>query len=87
MTKSFSNELNYLATEVWSSMANTFLQTAVEVVNGNELNERVVSSVRVDGAWEGAVRLDMDIELARATTARLLGLKRMMCRLKIFTTQ
>jgi chemotaxis protein CheX len=73
MTKSFSNELNYLASEVWSSMANTFLKNTAEAVNRDELNGHVVSSVQVGGAWEGAVRLDMDIAMARATTARLLG--------------
>jgi chemotaxis protein CheX len=73
MIKSLTDELNSLASEVFSSMANTYLELSGDAVSPEELNGYIVSSVRVEGAWEGVVRLDMDIEMARATTARLLG--------------
>ncbi len=73
MTKSFTNELNNLASEVWSSMASTSLEASEKIVTPEELNGYVVSSVEVDGAWAGSVRLDMNMDMARATTAKLLG--------------
>lgn len=73
MAKSITNDINTVTSEVWSSMANTFLELSDQVVSPAELNGYVVSSVQVAGAWEGTVRLDMNLEMARATTARLLG--------------
>ena len=73
MAKSITNDLNTVTSEVWSSMANTSLELSGQIVSPAELNGYVVSSVQVAGAWEGTVRLDMNLEMARATTARLLG--------------
>jgi chemotaxis protein CheX len=54
-------------------MANTCLEVLDKIATSAELNGYVVSSVQVAGAWEGTVRLDMNLDMARATTARLLG--------------
>jgi chemotaxis protein CheX len=72
MSKSLTNDLNALASEVFSSMANMCLEPS-ENADAPELTEYIVSSVHLAGAWEGSVHLDMNIDLARATTARLLG--------------
>jgi chemotaxis protein CheX len=73
MAKSITDDLNNVTSEVWSSMANTSLEPSEQIVTPAELNGYVVSSVQVAGAWEGSVRLDMNLDMARTTTARLLG--------------
>jgi chemotaxis protein CheX len=77
MIKSLANELNSLTSKVWSSMANTCLELSKEKVSSEELMAHVVSSVQVVGVWTGAVSLDMDMKMARITTARLLGANEM----------
>lgn len=67
------NELKDIASEVWASMANTYLEPAGVIAGPESSTGSVTSSVRVEGAWEGAVRLDMNMDMARTTTARLLG--------------
>jgi chemotaxis protein CheX len=75
MIESLRNELYNLTSEVWSSMANTSLQPMGEDALPGAGNAHVVSSVQVVGSWTGAVNLDMDMGLARLTTARLLGIE------------
>lgn len=70
-----TDELNEIAIEVWSSMADIWLIPSPEIVRPNKTAGYVVSSVQVQGAWEGAVRLDMDMRLAMGTTAQLLGVQ------------
>jgi chemotaxis protein CheX len=69
------NELNELAIEVWSSMANISLTPSVDVVKTDRSGGYVVSSVQILGSWEGAVRLDMDMRFALRTTAQMLGVE------------
>jgi chemotaxis protein CheX len=69
------NELNELAIEVWSTMANITLTPSEELVKPNKAGGCVVASVQILGSWEGAVRLDMDMRLAIGTTSQLLGLE------------
>ena len=64
-------DLVQLAVEVWSSMANIALSPSEEPYSPSKLGY-AVSSVQILGAWEGAVRLDMDMALARNTTAQML---------------
>jgi chemotaxis protein CheX len=68
-------ELNSLTKEIWSSMANMNLEPSLEVVRPDKENGYVVASVQIVGAWKGAVRLDMDMKLARLTTANLLAVE------------
>lgn len=68
MTK---EDLIKLAVEVWSSMANIAL-TPSEIPYSPSKQGYAVSSVQILGAWEGAVRLDIDMALARNTTALML---------------
>lgn len=76
MTTSLSkNELNELAIEVWSSMANMDLDPCAEAVSPDKAGGYVVSSVQILGAWQGAIRLDMDMRLAFGTTAQMLGVE------------
>ena len=77
------NDLNSVTSEVWSSMANTSLEPSGERVSTAELNGYVVSSVQVAGAWEGSVRLDMNLDMARTTTASCWELKKLMSPLRI----
>lgn len=56
-------------------MANTSLQLMGEDALSGAGDAHVVSSVQVVGSWTGAVNLDMDMSLARLTTARLLGIE------------
>jgi chemotaxis protein CheX len=66
------DDLNQLAAEVWSSMASITLSPIVEAYTPNKKSGYVVSSVQIMGAWEGAVRVDMDLPLAMRTTAQML---------------
>jgi chemotaxis protein CheX len=69
------DELNELAVDVWSSMADIWLTPSPEIVRPDKKGGYVVSSVQILGTWEGAVRLDMDMRLAMGTTAQLLGVQ------------
>lgn len=73
MIESVTNEFMVLTSKVWSSMASTCLELSEEKVSSEQLTPHVVSSVQVVGSWTGAVSLDMDMDMARITTARLLG--------------
>lgn len=73
MLKLLMNHLNSVTSEVWSSMANTSLEPSGERVTTTESRGYVASSVQIVGAWEGSVHLDMNLDMARMTTARLLG--------------
>jgi chemotaxis protein CheX len=65
-------DLNQVASEVWSSMANITLSPAAESHTPDKTNGYVTSSVQILGAWEGAVLVDMDHRLAMHTTAQML---------------
>lgn len=65
------NDLNHLAMNVWSQMANIELAPWEGIYTPHE-EGYVVSSVQIFGTWEGAVRLDMDLTLARRTIAQML---------------
>jgi chemotaxis protein CheX len=68
-----ATELNSLTKEIWSSMANMNLETFDEIITPDKENGYVVASVQIVGSWKGAVRLDMDLSLARTTAANLLA--------------
>jgi chemotaxis protein CheX len=63
-------DLFALTQAVWSSMANITLSPTNE--SPDKTHGYVVAAVQVVGPWQGAVRLDMDLNLAQATTANLL---------------
>lgn len=73
MTEIGLSELNNLTKEIWSSMANMPLEPCAEISRPAKESGYVVASVQVVGGWKGAVRLDMDMGLARATAANLLA--------------
>ena len=63
-------ELCNLTQTVWSSMANIDLKPSKEPLDKS--SGYVVAAVQIVGAWQGALRLDMELKLAQATTANLL---------------
>ncbi len=65
-----NTEICNLTEAVWSQMANITLSP--DTVPIDKSSGYVVAAVQVVGPWQGAVRLDMDMGLARATTAKLL---------------
>lgn len=66
-------ELCALTQAVWSSMANIVLSPSTEGLDKSR--GYVVAAVQIVGPWQGAVRLDMESNLARATTASLLAVE------------
>jgi chemotaxis protein CheX len=73
MLKLPMNHLNIVTSEVWSLMANTSLELSDIRVTTAALNGHVASSVQIVGAWEGSLHLEMNLDMAKTTTARLLG--------------
>jgi chemotaxis protein CheX len=56
-------------------MADMNLLPSAELVRPDKTNGYVVSTVQILGSWEGAVRLDMDFPLTKATTGGMLGIE------------
>ena len=69
------DELLEVVDEIFSSMAGMTLSPTAERLKSNKRGGSIVSAVQIVGAWQGAVRLDIDLELARDICGRLLGLE------------
>ena len=66
-------ELIAAVDEIFTSMAGMQLTPSEASVPSVKDGAYVVSAVQIVGSWRGAVRLDIDIELARQACARLLA--------------
>jgi chemotaxis protein CheX len=64
-----------LVDEIFGSMAGMQLTASPTIIQFNTRTGYVVSAVQIVGDWQGAVRLDIDLELARRACANLVGLE------------
>jgi chemotaxis protein CheX len=69
------DELAGVVDEIFNSMAGMQLAPAEVLLHPDHLNGYIVSAVQIVGDWQGAVRLDTDLEMARQACARLLGVE------------
>jgi chemotaxis protein CheX len=67
------DELVMVVDEIFGSMAGMQLTPCAAGAHPNQSTGYIVSAVQIVGDWQGAVRLDIDIELARQACAKLLG--------------
>jgi len=70
-----STELLSVVEEIFGSMAGMQLAASPSIIQFETRASYVVSAVQIVGDWQGAVRLDIDLELARQACANLVGLK------------
>jgi chemotaxis protein CheX len=76
MTCEISNtDLVSVVDEIFGSMAGMQLTASPTIIEFNTRTGYVVSAVQIVGDWQGAVRLDIDLELARRACANLVGLE------------
>jgi len=74
MTAELSKEeLINIVDEIFGSMAGMPLTPADSDLRPEKQNGYIVSAVQIVGDWQGAVRLDINMELARHACSRLLG--------------
>lgn len=69
-----SADLVSVVDEIFASMAGMHLTLAAGVIESDASSGYVVAAVQIVGDWQGAVRLDIDLELARRACANLVGL-------------
>ncbi|MGC2111686.1 MAG: chemotaxis protein CheX [Candidatus Korobacteraceae bacterium] len=67
------DELITAVDEIFGSMAGMQLTPSEIIVRPDKEAGYIVSAVQIVGVWQGAVRLDTDIGLARQACANLLG--------------
>jgi chemotaxis protein CheX len=76
MTCEVSNaDLADVVNEIFSSMAGMDLAPSSNIIPFDRRAGYVVSSVQIVGEWQAAVRLDIDLALARQACANLVGLQ------------
>jgi CheY-specific phosphatase CheX len=68
-----SEELTSIVNDIFGTMAGLELSNCRDIVAFHSGNGYVVSAVQIVGDWQGAVRLDIDMELARQACANLTG--------------
>jgi chemotaxis protein CheX len=61
--------------EIFGSMAAMDLATCPHALHFDSRNGCVVSTVQIVGEWQGAVRLNVDLGLARQACANLMGVE------------
>ena len=66
-------ELIKIVDEIFGSMAGMPLTPADTDLGPDKEQGYIVSAVQIVGEWQGAVRLDIDLQLARQACSRLLG--------------
>ena len=66
-------ELTTIVNDIFGAMAGIELSNCPGIVAFQSSNGYVVSAVQIVGDWQGAVRLDIDMELARQACANLTG--------------
>ena len=69
-----STDLVEVVDEIFSSMAGMELEPSSNVIPFDRRAGHVVSSVQIVGEWQAAVRLDIDLALARQACANLVGI-------------
>jgi len=69
-----SADLADVVNEIFSSMAGMELDPSPDIIAFDRRSGHVVSSVQIVGEWQAAVRLDIDLALARQACANLVGL-------------
>jgi chemotaxis protein CheX len=69
------DELLNAVDEIFSSMASMQLVPSQSLLQPDKRNGGITSTVQIVGNWQGAVRLDLDLKLARVACARLLGVE------------
>jgi chemotaxis protein CheX len=68
-----SDELMSIVDEIFGLMAGLHLAPSPALLAPVERTGYVASAVQIVGDWQGAVRLDIDLELARVACANLMG--------------
>src|ERR1700758_1099459 len=68
-----SAELAAVVDEIFDAMAGMELLPCQQKAGFDRQDSYVVSTVQIVGDWQGAVRLDIDFELARRVCANLTG--------------
>ncbi len=74
VTEISSADLVTVVDEIFGSMAGMQLAPSPTLIASDTRNGYLVSSVQIVGDWQGAVRLDIDLELASQVCANLVGL-------------
>jgi chemotaxis protein CheX len=69
------DELVGVVDEIFSSMAGIQLVPSASEVRTDAHRSGITSAVQIVGVWQGAVRLDIDMGLARRACASLLGVE------------
>jgi chemotaxis protein CheX len=67
-------DLVAVVNEIFSAMAGMELSPSADIAGFERRGGYVVSSVQIVGEWQAAVRLDIDLALARQACANLVGL-------------
>jgi len=73
VTEIGSADLITIVDEIFGSMAGMQLAPSPTLIGFDTRNGYLVSTVQIVGDWQGAVRLDIDLELARQACANLVG--------------
>jgi chemotaxis protein CheX len=73
VTEIGSADLVTIVDEIFGSMAGMQLAPSPTLIGFDTRNGYLVSTVQIVGDWQGAVRLDIDLELARQACANLVG--------------
>jgi chemotaxis protein CheX len=68
-------DLTAIVDDIFGAMAGMQLLPCNKVVTFDAQNGHVVSVVQIVGDWQGAVRLDIDLDLARRACANLTGVE------------
>jgi CheY-specific phosphatase CheX len=76
LTAIADEDLQAVVDEVFGLMAGMDLLPSATLMEAQQGDESIVSAVQIVGEWQGAVRLDIDLELARQACAKLLGVDR-----------
>jgi chemotaxis protein CheX len=69
------SDLVSVVNEIFGSMAGLHMTASPTTIEFNTRTGYVVSAVQIVGDWQGAVRLDIDLDLARRACANLVGLE------------
>ena len=72
MAKIGSEELAGVVDEIFGSMAGVQLAPSAALIAPDRNTGYITSAVQIVGDWQAAVRLDMDLELARRVCANLM---------------
>lgn len=66
-------QIQQVTGEIWGSMLNLYPIPSMGRMESVPQDARIGASVQITGGWEGAVRVDSSLALARIAAARFLG--------------